>query len=199
MSSSLFHDYQKKIKEIEQKSSDYGDITSKNSAYTRSSSRSLKDTKGKITSNHTAFERIVSLSKTRDRCSKEIRDRLLREDFSEKDIDEAIQRSFSCGLIDDKRFADVYARSKSRSLWGPRLIEHELSRRNLSVDMLDEWPEEYGMDDVSLVRKAHELLDHRPPHSKHVQASAYNRLLRKGYPQPIAYQVSKEWAAAHSE
>lgn len=176
---SSFEIYQQKIKEIE----------NSHGIHAKEKKKAAKPKKAK-----TAFDRIVSLSKTRDRCTKELEDRLRREDFSEKEISEAIQRSVSCGLVDDKRFADIYARSKSRALWGPYTIKRELKKRNLSVELLDGWPDEYELGDDSLREHALELLNRRPPTSKNAQASAYRRLLTKGYPQSIAFDVSKKWA-----
>lgn len=214
MTESTFEEFQRKIREIE--SDEHRSRTSSSSyskrsrsSYRESStsssngisasgavarSNAFKRTAGSDYDGKTAFERIVSLSKARDRCSKELEDRLRREGYSDQEIAEAIERSVSCGLVDDHRFADVYVRSKSRALWGPRTIERELSKRNLSADMLDGWPDEYGLDGHSLYEKANELLNRRPPTSKNVQASAYRRLLTKGYPQPIAYDVAKRWA-----
>lgn len=219
MSESMFEEFQKKIREIENEG--YRPRTSSSSHFKRNrssyrgslapsangASESGAATRSNVSnriaeSDHgrkTAFERIVSLSKTRDRCSKELEDRLRREGYSDQEVAAAIERSVSCGLVDDRRFADVYVRSKSRALWGPRTIERELSKRNLSADMLDGWPDEYGLDDQSLYEKANELLDRRPPTSKNVQASAYRRLLTKGYPQPIAYDVAQRWAQENGQ
>lgn len=166
-----------------------------------------------------AFEKITRLACSRERGSRELIDRLVRDGFSREVAESAVQRALDCGLIDDTRYGAVLIRTRVAQGRGRKGIEDELERAGIAASDIPGWPEEFfsvddfdpfrvnanAEDDVVVcsfgsessdeqeIERALALLRRKPPRSKNVQASAYRKLVTKGYSTSVASAATRRF------
>ena len=141
-----------------------------------------------------AFNRIESWCSRKFRSERDIRNRLRREGFEDQEIDDAVDRAKRCLLIDDDRFADAFIRSCIRSGKGQSGIAFKLKQEGINPESVEGWPEDYiDSSFESELDRALKLLDNKPPRSKNVQASAYRKLITKGYSSAVASRAAREF------
>ncbi len=141
-----------------------------------------------------AFDKIRRLVSVRERCQRELLDRLVRDGFSKEDADEAVRRATACGLVDDARYAGVLIRSRLSQGKGVSGICAELERSGIDISQVPGWPEDFLEDAPSEVDRALALLRRKPPHAKDVRGAAFRRLVGKGFSQQAAYDAARRFA-----
>lgn len=145
-----------------------------------------------------AFSKIVRLSAARDRCVRELADRLARDGFSDDDIHAAIDRATACGLVDDIRYAETLVRSRLSQGKGRAGIENELAADGIAVYDIPGWPDEYfPSDGLSEEERAFELLCKKPPRSKNVYASACRKLASRGFSSDAVFAAARRYIQAN--
>lgn len=78
------------------------------------------------------------LIELRDRSVGEVREKMQRKGFSEKEITEVISFLLEKNFLDDERFAERFVREKSElSYWGKHRINIELKKRHISNEIID--------------------------------------------------------------
>ena len=146
-----------------------------------------------------AYRRIVDLCGYHEFCTAKMRARLAREDLPADAIELAIQRAVRVGLIDDVRWGEMRASALMRKGKGSEGIIRELRESGIAANDIDGWPDafvaRYGDD----FERAMNCLRKSPPRSKNPRASAYGKLVRKGYSASLAAQVSAAWFELHEE
>lgn len=166
-----------------------------------------------------AFEKVTRLACKRERGSRELVDRLVRDGFSREVAKSAVQRALDCGLIDDVRYGTVLVRTRVAQGCGRKGIEDELDRAGIAATDIPGWPDEFfsfsgfnpfcvadndedGLVDCSFgcessdeqeVERALALLRRKPPRSKNIQASAYRKLVTKGYSTSVASAATRRF------
>lgn len=166
-----------------------------------------------------AFEKVTRLACSRERGSRELADRLVRDGFSQEVTESAVRRALDCGLIDDTRYGAVLIRTRVSQGRGRKGIEDELERAGIAASDIPGWPEEFfsvddfdpfrvnanAEDDVvgctfgsessdeQEIERALALLRRKPPRSKNVQASAYRKLVTKGYSTSVASAATRRF------
>ena len=166
-----------------------------------------------------AFEKVTHLACTRERGSRELIDRLVRDGFPQEVAESAVRRALDCGLIDDTRYGAVLIRTRVAQGRGRKGIEDELERAGIAASDIPGWPEEFfsvddfdpfrvnanAEDDVvgcsfgsessdeQEIERALALLRRKPPRSKNVQASAYRKLVTKGYSTSVASAATRRF------
>ena len=166
-----------------------------------------------------AFEKVTRLACARERGSRELVDRLVRDGFSREVAKLAVQRALDCGLIDDTRYGAVLIRTRVSQGRGRKGIEDELERAGIAASDIPGWPEEFfSVDDFDPFRvnanaedgvvgcsfgsessdeqeieRALALLRRKPPRSKNIQASAYRKLVTKGYSTSVASAATRRF------
>lgn len=166
-----------------------------------------------------AFEKVTRLACARERGSRELVDRLVRDGFSREVAKSAVQRALDCGLIDDVRYGTVLVRTRVAQGCGRKGIEDELDRAGIAASDIPGWPEEFfSVDDFDPFRvnanaedgvvgcsfgsessdeqeveRALALLRRKPPRSKNIQASVYRKLVTKGYSTSVASVATRRF------
>lgn len=166
-----------------------------------------------------AFEKVKRLACARERGSRELVERLMRDGFPRDVAESSVQRALDCGLVDDVRYGTVLVRTRVSQGRGRKGIEDELDRAGIVAGDIPGWPEEFfapesfdpfrldgdtqdglmcggygcGSSDESEVERALALLRRKPPRSKNVRASAYRKLVAKGYSSSVASAATRRF------
>lgn len=82
-----------------------------------------------------ARTRALRFLETRERSSREVRDRLRRYGYDAGVIDVVLAWVIEQGFVDDGRFATAYAAEKGRAGWGPRRIASELAAKGVEREL----------------------------------------------------------------
>ncbi|MBF0521828.1 MAG: regulatory protein RecX [Candidatus Omnitrophica bacterium] len=125
------------------------------------------------------------LLKIRNRSEKEIRDKLMKKDFSADVIEQTVQYLKTAGFIDDRLFTKGWISSRLNKPFGKRRIEHELKQKGVTDEILKE---ELGkaLETFDENEAAAQLALKRTAHSKTVEKEKlkqriFNYLLRRGF------------------
>lgn len=140
-----------------------------------------------------AFQRIVNLCSYHDFSREKMRQRLKREQVADRAAEAALDRAVACGLIDDVRYGEALCAGRMHAGRGRTGIESELWDHHIDPASIEGWPQDYELRYGSEMERALHIIERRPPRSKNPQASAYRRLLGKGYAPGVALKASRIW------
>lgn len=141
------------------------------------------------------FNKVYFYLKFRPRTEKEIRDylykKIINTHFSRPQVEEIIEKLKEQGLIDDKKFVELYI--KDRLLLKPRgekLLKKELRAKGIRDDFIDDYFQNNSIDEEKIAK---ELLKKRWPRFqnldvKKIKEKAFRFLLSRGF----SYEVAKK-------
>lgn len=136
------------------------------------------------------IERLCSL---REQASAALRERLVRDGFSEKVAEEAVARAVECGLVDDARFADVLVRCRLAAGKGCAGIARELASHGIDPAHVESYLDAAEAGSDAELSRALDLLERKPPRAKNAREAAYRRLVGKGFSSSIASSAARTW------
>ena len=79
----------------------------------------------------------VKLLSRREHSAFEIRDKLVKRDFSDNEIEQTISELQQGGWLSDERFAEAYIRMRQLKGFGPIRISIELNERGVAEAIVD--------------------------------------------------------------
>ena len=140
-----------------------------------------------------AMRKIERLCSLREQASAVLRERLVRDGFSEKVAEEAVGRAVECGLVDDARFADVLVRCRLAAGKGCAGIARELASHGIDPAHVESYLDAAEAGSDAELSRALDLLERKPPRAKNAREAAYRRLVGKGFSSSIASSAARTW------
>ncbi len=81
------------------------------------------------------FDRALKYLSLRARSVKEIHDYLVKKQYEEEDINEAIRKLIELKFLNDDNYARSYSESKQKKGKSKKLIEYELKHKGVSIEI----------------------------------------------------------------
>lgn len=144
-----------------------------------------------------ARSKAEELLNRRDYSSSELAAKLREAGYHSSVADEVVARFVEVGLLDDRRFAELFARSKAAAGWGRIKIERELVRRGVDATQLEGWPSGYLEEDES--ETAFALASRRRLSGKNDFQKLVRFLCGRGFPMGVAMDAAKRVLAEAEE
>ena len=144
-----------------------------------------------------ARSKAEELLNRRDYSSSELAAKLREAGYHPSVADEVVARFVEVGLLDDRRFAELFARSKAAAGWGRIKIERELARRGVDATPLEGWPSGYLEEDES--ETAFALASRRHLSGKNDFQKLVRFLCGRGFPMGVAMDAAKRVLAEAEE
>jgi regulatory protein len=132
----------------------------------------------------------VKLLSRREHSALEIRDKLLKRDFEEDEIAQAISELKQGGWLSDERYAEAYIRMRQQKGFGPIRIAMELNERGVDESIV-----EACIDDSEeswqqiLERQYLKKYNNRPVVDYSDKAKRIRFLQYRGFPLDAIYRV----------
>ena len=144
-----------------------------------------------------ARSKAEELLNRRDYSSSELAAKLREAGYHPSVADEVVARFVEVGLLDDRRFAELFARSKAAVGGGRIKIERELARRGVDATQLEGWPSGYLEEDES--ETAFALASRRRLSGKNDFQKLVRFLCGRGFPMGVAMDAAKRVLAEAEE
>lgn len=138
------------------------------------------------------FKRIVVLINYRERCCEELRQRLVgREKFDEEVFEKALSKAIKYDLVDDERYAEMYAFCKTQCFRGVYCVEQHLRRMKIDFESMPKVMrilEEAGLHEE---KNAKEYVAAHSSNSKDQYSGNVKKLLNRGFSIEVAMRAVK--------
>jgi regulatory protein len=139
---------------------------------------------------------IIHFCNYQERCSKEVKGKLLELGCTAKEIAEYVDELTTIGLLDDARYAKAISRGKFRLLhWGKVKIRHFLQQQQIPSNIIAEGFKEINDDEYRatlrhlMLQKTNELRPKNPPQMMRVKIIRY--LIQKGFEQDLVRETMR--------
>lgn len=144
----------------------------------------------------TAFNRVVDAVKAQERPAAQLRQRLVREGFTEEAAAQAVARAERCGLVDDRRFAEAFTAAKLRAGWGAQRVRRELARDGVELPVGEggDRPELDCSVDAERIR-AWKAVARRSVPDKHSVEKLARFLVGRGFSTSVAFETARRRVA----
>lgn len=130
------------------------------------------------------LDRIIVLVNYRERCEKELYDRLvLKEQYSKQEFLKALKLAKRYNLVNDNRYAEFYVLDKTSTFHGSYGISKHLEKMNI----------DYKFKIENEIEKAFEYITAHKPRSKNIFQSSVRKLISRGYSVEISVAVAKKF------
>lgn len=136
------------------------------------------------------------LLKVRIRSEKEIRDRLLKREFSMTVIDQVVLQLKEVGLLNDLQFAQIWIRDRLARPFGVQRIHYELQLKGIDRAIIDEEIErsvsEFPEEAVALQLARRRAETYKDVDKEKIKQRVYGFLLRRGFSPGAAVKAIKK-------
>ncbi len=132
----------------------------------------------------------VRLLSRREHSAFEIRDKLLKREFEEGDVEQTIIELQQGGWLSDERFAEAYIRMRQLKGFGPIRISIELNERGVKESIIDEYLQ--AGDAVwlkTLVQQYQKKYNQKPVADYNDKAKRIRFLQYRGFALDVIYRV----------
>lgn len=140
-----------------------------------------------------AYRQILRWVSVRERSTTYLHDRLLKAEYSEEAVAEALERACRVYVVDDRRYADALVRMKLAAGKGLREAAREIEALGIDPSSLDAWQEHEAQGREAEVERALAVLVRRPPRAKQRREAAFRRLVSQGYSSDVAATAARLW------
>jgi len=140
-----------------------------------------------------AKERALRILSARERSAHEVRQRLADDGYPLAIRTAIVERLCELGLIDDERFARLWARSRFAAGYGSRRVLQELAKRGIEADTAQAAVDE-AADQADELTRAIAALRGRDSSNRRERERLIRRLVSRGFELRVAIQ-----AVDHSE
>lgn len=134
-----------------------------------------------------ARERALRVLGYRERSESELRQKLLDSGYPQQVTDAVVSRMAELGMVDDRRFAAMWVRTRISSGFGRRRIERELGSRGIDAQIVAE--AFAAVDDHDEVEDAVASLRGRTPRDPKERERLLRRLITRGYAMSTALEA----------
>lgn len=144
------------------------------------------------------FDRILRLVNYRERCSEELYVRLVeKEKFSKDEFFKALDKAQSCGLVDDARYAEMYAFNKLQSYRGAAGIIKHFGK--MKIDYLSMKKVKELIDNALTyeIETALEYIKVHPSKAKDQFSGNVRKLINRGYSPSSAIAAANKYKTSN--
>lgn len=127
-----------------------------------------------------ARERALRILGYRERSVRELERRIVDDGYPAGVAREIVSRFVELALVDDARFAALWARTRAAAGYGASRIVRELRRKGVSPATIEEAIAE-AFEDESEVERAKTLVGNRAPQSARDREKLIHKLIRRGF------------------
>lgn len=138
------------------------------------------------------FRRIVILVNYRERCTQELKYRLVdKEKFNVDVFNKAIDKAVKYNIVNDARYAEIYCFSKISCNRGTDGIEKHL--REMKIDISNNKDVQELLNDAKSkeFNTATKFIKNHPSRSKNLYQSYIKKLINRGFSISLSMQVVK--------
>ncbi|VAW37110.1 hypothetical protein MNBD_GAMMA01-1813 [hydrothermal vent metagenome] len=118
----------------------------------------------------------------REHSNQELQEKLTRKGYESASIEMVLAECLSYNYLNDKRFAEIYWRTRSNKGFGPNKISQELKQKGISAELIDSAFKQDELDFAKTIQnvyvkkfKGKEILDFKD------KAKRQNYLYRRGF------------------
>jgi regulatory protein len=133
-----------------------------------------------------AMDKLIRSCSVCEQSSLKIRRKLEMAGFDQETINAAVEKAQRYSYIDDTRYCECLIRSALSQGKGLRNVLPEIRSLDINPEELEAYNEFNSIPKEDFIERAVDLLKRKPPHSKNIRASAYRRLISKGYDMSVA-------------
>src|SRR4030065_223492 len=87
---------------------------------------------------NTPFSKALKYLSYKNRSTKEIYDYLLKKNFSEEEITQAIEKLIEYKFLDDSSFSEIFIRDRQLKGRSKRMISYELKQKGVNKETAEE-------------------------------------------------------------
>ena len=140
---------------------------------------------------HPARKKAMDLLLRMDRTEKNLRDKLREKEFSDEEIEDAVQYVKGFHYLDDERFAETYIRFHENEKSRLRLRQ-DLIRKGVDRELCEQKLRElYAGDEDAQIRYFLEKKQYSPDMEEKEKRRIYAFLARKGFETAKIYQAMR--------
>ena len=132
----------------------------------------------------------VKLLSRREHSALEIRDKLLKRDFEEDEIAQAISELKQGGWLSDERYAEAYIRMRQQKGFGPIRIAMELNERGVDESIVEAFIDDSEESWQQILERQYlKKYNNRPVVDYSDKAKRIRFLQYRGFPLDAIYRV----------